>query len=356
MLVLCVAMCACLSMAACSDNSRDKQPTMETDLSIDYDSSIGLYFYAADGSYVRYTGDISSAYFDRSKPTVVFFHGWMTESFEEGELCHNADSFVPRIIGAGYNFCVMDYCHYAQDIYMLFKYIWSGLEDSHSVACRFAREYAACFGGYDKDIRFVSHSYGAHSSVATTYLLSNMVKQGIVGKNCLPSRMTFADPYLGDIISLIPGYKMPTTIENIDEPIGERGMAELLADCLEYLANEGIVMDVYGGMPGAYNQYLEKYPERRDACKSKLYDSACWTILEGLQKKYGTVGDIHMLTLQWVFDSYFVEPKQAAEGYCPTASLDNEKMLALKGRCFKSTLRGLDVENDTLVEIDRSEA
>lgn len=344
-------MCFGLALVACGESDT---PSMETDLTIDYESDIGLYFYAQDGTYKRYATDLADEYFDKSKPTVVFFHGWMTDVYAEDEICDNASSFAPRIIEAGYNFCSMDYCHHARDLINLFKFIWAEFDESHSVACRFAREYATCFKDYDNDIRFVSHSYGAHSSVATAYLLSNMAKEGIIDKKCLPSRMTFADPYLGDIISQIPGYEMPLTIENINEPIGDRGMVEVFADCFEYLANDGIVLDVYAGMPFAYDQYLTTEPERRQAVQKQMFDVSTWTILTGLQEGYGTIGDIHMITLDWVFDSYFVDVKCEGGIYYPTASLSNEIMATLKGKYYNSTLTTLDVENDILVEVARN--
>ena len=66
------------------------------------------------------------------------------------------------------------------------------------------------------------------------------------------------------------------------------------------------------------------------------------------------MGKIHNITLDWVFDSFFVPVKTEDGKYFPTASLDNEKTRALKGKLFESTLKGLDVENDVLVEVARS--
>ena len=51
---------------------------------------------------------------------------------------------------------------------------------------------------------------------------------------------------------------------------------------------------------------------------------------------------------------FFVPVKTEDGKYFPTASLDNEKTRALKGKLFESTLEGLDVENDVLVEVARS--
>ena len=356
--VLVLIMLLCCVLVACNDVPDDKGVRMERDLSVDTSSPIGLYFYASDGTYQRYNENIGENYFDTNKPTVAFFHGWLPEAsgFKDGEICHNADEFAPKIIEAGYNFCALDYSKFAQSLPALFNYIWMGYEDSHSVACRFAREYAACFKDYTGDVTFISHSYGAHTSTATAYLLAKMAEQGIVPKTCLPKRMTYADPYFGDAVLKYSGGGIKgDRIENLGEKINGRSCTEVVADAMQYLADEkNVVIDVYCGMPMAYDQFLDDDKERKKACKDKLYDTGVWTILKGLQREYGKVGDIHIITLDWVFDSFFVPVKTEDGKYFPTASLDNEKTRALKGKLFESTLKGLDVENDVLVEVARS--
>ena len=344
----------CFSLCACADKGNENAVVpMENDLSVDEQSDIGLYFFASDGSHVRYSEDISTDYFDPQKPTIAFFHGWMTEDFEDGEI-YEFPEFNKKVLEAGYNMCALDYCRHAKVLTYLFNYIWMGYEDSHSIACRFAREYAACFKNYDKEVTFLAHSFGAHTSVATAYFLSKMADQGIVGRNCLPKRMTFTDPYLGDVLLNLAGGIKGDTIENLGEKINGRSCTEVIADAMQYLADrENIAIDVYCGMPVAYDQYLEEDDARRQACKKKLYDTGAWTILKGLQNEFGTVGDIHMYTLYWVFESFFVSEKCVDGQYFPTASLDNDKMRALKGKLFESTLEGLDVANDTLVEAER---
>lgn len=104
--VLVLIMLLCCVLVACNDVPDDKGVRMERDLSVDTSSPIGLYFYASDGTYQRYNENIGENYFDTNKPTVAFFHGWLPEAsgFKDGEICHNADEFAPKIIEAGYNF------------------------------------------------------------------------------------------------------------------------------------------------------------------------------------------------------------------------------------------------------------
>lgn len=167
--------------------------------------------------------------------------------------------------------------------------------------------------------------------------------------------MTFADPYLGDIIYQITGNSAGERIDGVREKVNGRSTTEVFADCMQYLADKGVAMDVYAGMPFAYDQFLEDEPQRRTACKKKLYDNAVWTILVGMQNEYGTVGDIHTLTLDWVFDSFFASVKEDENGFYPTAALDDTRIKELKGKLFNSTLEGLDVEKDVLVEVKRND-
>ena len=350
--VICI-IAVCFALGACD---KEESVKMESDLSVDTSSDIGLYFFDNDGNHARYSEDITEEFFDEKKPTVAYFHGWIHTKPENPDNVAGDGEFVRKAKAQGYNVCSLNYTNHAQALQSLFNYIWMGYEDSHSVACRFAREYAACFKDYTGDVTFISHSYGAHTSTATAYLLAKMAEQGIVPKTCLPKRMTYADPYFGDAILKYSGGGIKgDRIENLGEKINGRSCTEVVADAMQYLADEkNVVIDVYCGMPMAYDQFLDDDKERKKACKDKLYDTGVWTILKGLQREYGKVGDIHNITLDWVFDSFFVPVKTEDGKYFPTASLDNEKTRALKGKLFESTLEGLDVENDTLVEIERS--
>lgn len=105
-------------------------------------------------------------------------------------------------------------------------------------------------------------------------------------------------------------------------------------------------------MPFAYDQYLTDDAVKREEVQRQMFNVSTWTILTGLQKGYGVIGDIHMITLDWVFDSYFVDVKCEDGVYYPTASLSTELMATLKGKYYNSTLTTLDVENDVLFEVD----
>lgn len=357
LLISIIAICS-LALVACNDekeNAHDQEEAIETDLSVDLQSDVGLYFFDENASHVRYSKDLDSHYFDKNKPTIVYFHGWLPGGASKGEIAFKSSTVCKGWAEQGYNVCVLDYARYAKDLETLFEKIWIEFDGSHSVGCRFAKEFIDCFADYENEIRFVSHSFGAHSALATAYITAKMYEKGVIEKDIVPTRMTFADPYLGDIFYQITGNSAGETIDGVREKVNGRSTTEVFADCMQYLANKGVAMDVYAGMPFAYDQFLEGEPQRRTACKKKLYDNAVWTILVGMQNKYGKVGDIHNLTLDWVFDSFFASVKEDENGFYPTAVLDDTRIKKLKGKLFNSTLEGLDVEKDVLVEVKRND-
>ena len=357
LLISIIAICS-LALVACNDekeNAHDQEEAIETDLSVDLQSDVGLYFFDENASHVRYSKDLDSRYFDKNKPTIVYFHGWLPGGASKGEIAFKSSSVCKGWAEQGYNVCVLDYARYAKDLETLFEKIWIEFDGSHSVGCRFAKEFIDCFADYENEIRFVSHSFGAHSALATAYITAKMYEKGVIEKDIVPTRMTFADPYLGDIFYQITGNSAGETIDGVREKVNGRSTTEVFADCMQYLANKGVAMDVYAGMPFAYDQFLEGEPQRRTACKKKLYDNAVWTILVGMQNEYGKVGDIHNLTLDWVFDSFFASVKEDENGFYPTAVLDDKRIKELKGKLFNSTLKGLDVEKDVLVEVKRND-
>ena len=94
LLISIIAICS-LALVACNDekeNAHDQEETIETDLSVDLQSDVGLYFLDENASYVRYSKDLDSRYFDKNKPTIVYFHGWLPSGAGEGEIAFKSSS------------------------------------------------------------------------------------------------------------------------------------------------------------------------------------------------------------------------------------------------------------------------
>lgn len=103
LLMAIIATCAFM-FVACDDEEQPQSPQttqnndgdddadkIETDLSVDLQSDVGLYFLDENAEYVRYSKNLDSRYFDKNKPTIVFFHGWVTHEVGKGEI------YFPRI-------------------------------------------------------------------------------------------------------------------------------------------------------------------------------------------------------------------------------------------------------------------
>lgn len=123
LLISIIAICS-LALVACNDekeNAHDQEETIETDLSVDLQSDVGLYFLDENATYVRYSKDLDSRYFDKNKPTIVYFHGWLPSGAGEGEIAFKSSSVCKGWAEQGYNICVLDYARYAKDLEKLFE-------------------------------------------------------------------------------------------------------------------------------------------------------------------------------------------------------------------------------------------
>lgn len=367
--IVTVAVLLCLTLTSLILTACDGGKTeMEQDMSVDLKSDVGLYFWGDDGgNAVRYSENIGAELFDKNKPTIIFFHGWMpdedkntaninytfatTPASKKKGIDHT--DYAARLRDKGYNVGAMYWAKHAQSLTDLFEYIWIDFKgQKHSLACIFAKEYAKCFGGYSGEMTFMGHSFGSQASTATAYMLYKMKEKGLVSaETSLPSRITVADPYIGDL-AISDKSLLNKNVDNIEESIGGRIPAALTADVIEYLSNKGVVSDIYCGMPIAYDQFSENDTVKRNAIIDKLHKNSVWTVLEGLQSAYGKVGDIHNLTLDWVALSLFVVKEGDDGERYPTAGLDTASMKELIGKKYKSTYKGLDLEEEMLEEVE----
>lgn len=310
---------ACLILGILMLTSCGSYEPMRYDPEQDY----GLYWYGEDGEIadaVRMSDSISTAYFDPAKPTVLYFHGWKPEAAND-KVTKLEDIRTPAVRQdeiqafdpvayykeAGYNVGAMAWYQGAASLEKLFGYIWTDLEwngasQETSLAFAFASEIASVFGdSYEKPITFIGHSYGTQAAVATNYLLAKYVDKGLLSNpNLIAERMSLADPYIGDLA--IPSKEvLQQKIYGTQEKIDGRLSAELFADCLEYLNTEhGVTAELYCGMPLAYDQYASKDKALRQAISEKLKQNSAWFVMQALQDTYGSVGDIHNITRDYM--------------------------------------------------------
>lgn len=342
---------------------------MEKDMSIDTSTDYGLYWWGeGKDDFVRYTKNMDEKYFNPEKPTLLFFHGWSPGENENDDskpvyyLATSAASinragvssrdYMSEMKAKGYNVGAFYWARYSADLFSLFRKVWVEFKDGHSIACKFAKEYADCFKGYDKEVTFMGHSYGAQTSIATAYLIYNMADKGLIDKkSALPTRISLADPYIGDLAINSDMSVKECIIDNLQEPIASRIPANLVADCIEYLNEKDVVVDVYCGMPLAYDAFAQSASrkELRESIYTKLKNNTIWTVLEGMQKRFGETGDIHNITYDWVLMSFFTTISIGETNY-PTAGLSNEQARKLVGNSYVTTFEGLNLKREGFIQ------
>lgn len=315
--VVLTAVCLILSIAIFS--SCGSYAPMRYDPEQDY----GLYWYGEDGEIAdatRASGNLGSEYFDPAKPTVLYFHGWKPEAANDKDTKledirtpavrpNDVQSFDPVAFykEAGYNVGAMAWYRGAASLDKLFGYIWTDLEwdgasQGYSLAFAFASEIAAVFGdSYDQPITFIGHSYGTQAAVATNYLLAKYVDKGLLSNpNLIAQRMSLADPYIGDL-AITSKEVLQQNIYGTQEKIDGRLSAALFADCLEYLNTQhNVTAELYCGMPLAYDQYASKDKALHESISEKLQQNSAWFLMQALQDTYGSVGDIHNITRDYM--------------------------------------------------------
>ena len=259
-----------------------------------------LYFFGEDtNDLIRSRDELDSKYLDPNKETLIFFHGRSPEwdpnlidiSFDYTTTDTGTNKglkeidFAKKYKELGYNVGVMYWEKYTQNLTYLFRDVWVSFLKEESIAYHFAMDYLEAFSNYTENIYFVGHSFGAQTSLATTYLLYNMNDKESLNLN-LPKRVTLADPYIGDYA--LSGDMEDTIHKNIyyiDEPINGRNAADLSTEVMEYLANKGVLIDAYCGWQLAYDDiYNNKADiEKRKDVYEKICNNAIYIVLEGFE-------------------------------------------------------------------------
>ncbi len=354
---------------ACVNNgySSDSPFELEYDVSKDY----GVYWYA-DGEYVRSSDSLDAKYFDSSKPTLIFAHGWepddknTSNGLVEDFVTHKdtiektgiaSTNYAEEFKSQGYNVACLGWFGYAGILNRLFEYIWVGFDKGYALSVRFAQELCCVLGeDYDKSIKLLGHSYGSQVAIATTYQLTKFIDDGVISnKNLVPTRITLADPYIG-ATGLISDWKSlkNKTIDYSNEPINGREPKTLLADATEYIVDKNdIAIDIYCGMSIASTNYY-KY-DGSDKDFEKLSQNCVFVKSKGLKERYGDF-NIHNITRDWVF--LFVVNNvllyDQNNNLAPSGGASDAQIKAMRGNCYNQVYEGLNLSKDSMVLVDRT--
>lgn len=370
-ILLVVAILGCLQIIAVAcDNPVDETVVM----GFSPETKYGIYWFGDDNfDYVRSGANMDVKYFDSSKPTFVFAHGWepdkdnSTDGLFEDFVTHKETvektgisdlrDYAKILKEQGYNVACLSWFSYAKSLGDLFRYIWLDFDGGDALSVRMAMELAITLGeDYNQDVKLVGHSYGSQLALATTYQLVKLQeKNAFKNDHIIPTRMTLADPYFGSP-ALITNWKniKNNNISFTDEPLEGREPSALFADVTDYLVGKkDIAVDMYFGMGIASASYY-KY-DGSDASFEKLSKNVTVVKSEGLKVKYRDF-NIHNIVRDWVLLSIVdgIAMYDQNGDVAPSGSATDKQIKSMRGKCYHQTFQGFDLSQDSMKLIDRT--
>ncbi len=215
-------------------------------INLDY----GFFFLGNNGEYQKAVPGQSNLYYDKNKPTIVYYHGWQNGSTKEDFGNDNAFFFNSSTIGAynaiaswrnkGYNVCIAYWAQWADESevkdaqaklwlanngkkgmrYMVRSGSYVSLTTSYSVTDLLYEDYIDIFEGSVSGIRFMGHSLGNQLATLMSYKISKAVVAGTVSSNLMPKRVSLLDPFWGKgsetyCGSVYPGAKCVTYMKEM---------------------------------------------------------------------------------------------------------------------------------------------
>ena len=217
-LIIVILLLTALSAAmftACNDGGTtpggDDEERTPVNFTLDPDRDYGLYWYDVNGGRMLSQEDMPLSYYDPSKPTVIYSHGWKVDLAPEELVTQQSTidateglsgdrDYAEELKKAGYNVGYFDWHLYAADLGSLQNEIWTVYEegvsdapdegsnyeaavaalDGKSFAGEFAREVAVVMkDAKNDDLYFIGHSFGGQMVTAAAYTLSKMYDAGL---------------------------------------------------------------------------------------------------------------------------------------------------------------------------------
>lgn len=188
----------------------------------------GLYWAGADNEFEKagVNTQSGSTYYDPSKPTLIYIHGWSSDSSQDmyRETFYSDANDRPEIDFAemwasyGYNIGVMYWNQFADEAEVkdAESKIWSTEGEQNMrwldsngeyhygdvnepIAELLLDNYIEAMANYEgNDIRIAGHSLGSQVAIRLTRLLQESNEAGKVADNLLPGRLTLLDSYFSN--------------------------------------------------------------------------------------------------------------------------------------------------------------
>lgn len=372
-----------LTLAVACENGDKAGEVRIVDMSLRADTQYGLYWYGDSGELddaVISGENLPTQYYDPSKPTLIYSHGWKPEGEDKEQFATLAKTYsktggasgnvnyVKELKELGYNVAFWDWHDYAKDIDSLQNEIWV-VKSAENIEDKDGNYYAAVsaldgrtFAGElvrsmcavmknatDQEVVLVGHSFGGQMVTATAYTLYKLAEEGIIkNKNILPDRISLADPYM-------TGANISGEMDMLEEKLTTTPTAKKAADAFEYLNKHGAVIDFNGAMNTiTYNAYEGlagiKNKELRAQVTATIKANTVYILQKCLSREYGGVGDVHNVSRDYVL-TCFIEGKKGNLTGVPNVSMTADALREYVGREFDLDGKGFLIADYSAVEV-----
>ncbi len=204
------------------------------------DLDFGIYFMNSDGEIEKSVAGRTNQFFDKSKPTLVYVHGWQKGSSKAdfGRECpfFINSKFIKQLNTAtlwknkGWNIAIFYWSQFADEgevkdaqakVYKAdndrkdmrysirnatYKYY---LNNTKTMTELFYDNYTQVFSGYSGEIRMAGHSLGNQLATSLMYKISTNVKNGVISSTYMPKRLAILDPFFSNSSEAACGNRYP---------------------------------------------------------------------------------------------------------------------------------------------------
>jgi hypothetical protein len=222
------------------------------------DLDYGIYWCASDGRAEKFIAGRKNSYFDPTKPSVIYIHGWQKDTtlrdyFREYPYFIITSS-VKNVdtgrfwINKGFNIGVFFWNQFADESevkdaeakiwfynngyknmrYRLYDGSYKDFALPKSVGDLAFEEFVKNFSNYNgSEIRIVGHSLGNQLATLLTYKVHQAIKSGQLPQNVMPKRLVLLDPFWSKYGKSYLGGKTTSEISSnyVREMIEQRGLA-----------------------------------------------------------------------------------------------------------------------------------
>ena len=217
----------------------------------------GLYWFGYGDTWQKAVPGQSNAYYNASKPTLIYVHGWQNGSTQKKnrETFNRKDAGGPDLdlayawLAAGYNVGILYWNQFADEgeVKDAEAKIWtasgpramrwrnsSGVYSAGpniSAGELLFRSYRDNLAGYSgSNIRLVGHSLGNQMAIVITKKISDAVSAGSMNSKLLPKRVALLDPFYSN---------------QAKSYLGNKWVGEVCRSYVSELKSKGVIFEAY---------------------------------------------------------------------------------------------------------------